>query len=66
MRGMNLIMFAVTLCAAGVLQAGHPARAGATLAPAPIQSGDYCCERERTKCCGTNWCAVTENGCSRG
>jgi hypothetical protein len=65
MRRINLLMFAITLCAGGVLHAGNPASAAATVAPSSLQ-GSYCCERGQMKCCGSNWCAILESGCARG
>jgi hypothetical protein len=65
MKRVNLLMFAITLCAGAVLHAGNPAQAGATVAPTPIQLS-YCCERGTLRCCGPNWCAILETGCARG
>jgi len=62
---INLFAFAATLAGAGGVHLGHPASAGATMSPTPIE-WQYCCEGARTRCCGNAWCAITPRGCATG
>jgi hypothetical protein len=62
---VNVLIFALTVAAAGAVDLGSPPPARAMVTPTHLQYL-YCCTRDLTRCCGNNWCAITERGCASG